>query len=264
MWAIGLIAFRLLTARPYWLAANHPNVDRDALLAELAGGARVSASQRARELRARSVPAGFDAWFARCLRPDPEQRFANAREAVDALRPALDAPGIPLAATAPMQATPRPEPVAPFAQPAPPKPAPRDSGLTTAVMALGAIFVAAIAVTGLWALNQDWSDESDLPPPPPAPLAQPAWPPPPIPAQAEVASPPARPDRGAAGRGRAGPDAERTPTGLASRVIEAGTGLVHLAPARACASTTPAGPPTERCSTPRTRATTTRRSGCTR
>jgi tRNA A-37 threonylcarbamoyl transferase component Bud32 len=81
VWALGLIAFFLLTGRSYWPAANAPVFNLHALVGEILGFALAPASDRARELGT-TVPYGFDAWFARCVVREPERRFTNAREAV--------------------------------------------------------------------------------------------------------------------------------------------------------------------------------------
>ena len=62
----------------------------------------VPASQRAAELGADGfLPAGFDAWFARCVVREPEQRWGDAGQAYAALAHVLASatgradPGIP-------------------------------------------------------------------------------------------------------------------------------------------------------------------------
>lgn len=83
VWSFGLIAFRLLTGRFYWINANVPDevFNVYALLGELAGDAPlVPPSERLRSLSDSSalVPSGFDAWFARCVNRDIGARFATA------------------------------------------------------------------------------------------------------------------------------------------------------------------------------------------
>jgi hypothetical protein len=52
----------------------------------------VPASRRAAELGCqRPLPAGFDAWFSRCVARDRDERFADAGQAWSALAPMLDA-----------------------------------------------------------------------------------------------------------------------------------------------------------------------------
>ncbi|MCC7536794.1 MAG: protein kinase [Deltaproteobacteria bacterium] len=88
VWALGLIAFYLLTGRFYWIAANQQDVGIQMLIAEMVVSPIVPASERAAALGVGGVlPAGFDAWFARAVARDPADRFAS----VDALMAALPA-----------------------------------------------------------------------------------------------------------------------------------------------------------------------------
>lgn len=90
LWALGLTAFFILTARNYWRAgaAEAPNIS--ALFAEILALPLDSPSQRVRELGGEpSWPAGFDLWFLRCLERDPSRRFSSARDAGLALKRAM-------------------------------------------------------------------------------------------------------------------------------------------------------------------------------
>ena len=85
VWALGLVAFRMLTGRIYWLSANHEEAGLSALLAEILAGPMAGASQRLQELGSPTqLPPGFDGWFARCLQRDMRQRFQTASEAWNA------------------------------------------------------------------------------------------------------------------------------------------------------------------------------------
>jgi serine/threonine-protein kinase len=93
IWALGLIAFFLLTGRSYWKAGT-ADAELYALLAEVMQSELDPASVRAPVVGASVLlPAAFDAWLARCLDRDPARRFARASEAVEALASALGAPG---------------------------------------------------------------------------------------------------------------------------------------------------------------------------
>ncbi len=82
VWALGLLAFRMLTGCVYWRAANDPTGQSAAtLFREILIDPLPSASERARALDGRPPPAGFDEWFARCVVREKERRFASAREA---------------------------------------------------------------------------------------------------------------------------------------------------------------------------------------
>jgi hypothetical protein len=91
VWALGLMAFHLLTGRHYWYAFNH-----DAQPTPMEVGVEVltapleSASARAVSLGVGGLlPPGFDAWFARCVARDRGARFRDATECITALREAL-------------------------------------------------------------------------------------------------------------------------------------------------------------------------------
>ncbi len=134
VWALGLIAFRLLTGRFYWQGANIPGTSAVALMREIVFEPLVPASHRARELAAAErLPAGFDAWFARCVDRDVRARHPDAAVAWRELSPLLgaDLSGVPTNAVvsaipepknpyaaAPMAAT-MPAPNAPYTPYAP-------------------------------------------------------------------------------------------------------------------------------------------------
>lgn len=83
VWALGLLAFRLLTGRYFWLEADGgslPGLMREMCVTEIP-----PATARARELGvAKYLPPGFDAWFAQCVNRGMEGRFQEAGAAVRA------------------------------------------------------------------------------------------------------------------------------------------------------------------------------------
>ena len=82
VWALGLIAFRLLTGRDFWRSGNVESSTPLMVLQEIALESIPPASARAAELGVASLlPAGFDGWFARTTVRDPAARFPQAREA---------------------------------------------------------------------------------------------------------------------------------------------------------------------------------------
>ncbi|MGZ3473301.1 MAG: protein kinase domain-containing protein [Polyangiales bacterium] len=86
VWALGLIAFRMLTSRYYWLEAYRNINNVGAILTEVLVKPLVPATQRAQELGcAHLIPQGFDAWFARTVDRDPNRRFPEAGQAFGAL-----------------------------------------------------------------------------------------------------------------------------------------------------------------------------------
>ncbi|MDB4929111.1 MAG: putative serine/threonine-protein kinase pknH, partial [Myxococcaceae bacterium] len=106
VWAIGLVAFYLLTGRSFWNSATGANTNVPAMMREMLFGAMPAASMRAAELGVGSlVPAGFDAWFARAVARDAAQRFPDAAAAAVTLEAALkgSAPArtVPLAVVTP-------------------------------------------------------------------------------------------------------------------------------------------------------------------
>ncbi|MBK7581640.1 MAG: thioredoxin domain-containing protein [Myxococcales bacterium] len=97
VWALGLLAFRLLTGHSYW---NAP--DGGAVVNEITAEPLPSATKRVRDLNlTATLPEGFDEWFAGAVTRDLGRRFANAGDAARALRGltnSSDAPGRPVGA----------------------------------------------------------------------------------------------------------------------------------------------------------------------
>ena len=90
LWALGLIAFYLLTGKSYWLAAGTEGSTITALLVEIMVEPLVPASERARVLAPEiTLPRGFDVWLSRLLVRDPKGRFASAEETFTALHAVL-------------------------------------------------------------------------------------------------------------------------------------------------------------------------------
>ncbi len=90
VWALGLVAFYLLTGESYWRTAR----DEDGALMQLFGEVMQlpldTPTQRLSELeRLPPWTPDFDVWFSRCVNRDRSQRFASAGAAVSALSDAL-------------------------------------------------------------------------------------------------------------------------------------------------------------------------------
>ena len=81
VWALGLLAFRLLAGRSYWRSVNDPKASAFDVAMELRRAPLDPPSVRVPQVGGRALPAGFDAWFARCVVRSPEARFADAAEA---------------------------------------------------------------------------------------------------------------------------------------------------------------------------------------
>lgn len=90
IWALGLIAFFLLTGKRYWLSGNRANCSMPVLLREICAGATEPPSRRALRFGCSfRLPREFDEWFVRCVHRAPERRFCTAGEAVKALERAM-------------------------------------------------------------------------------------------------------------------------------------------------------------------------------
>ncbi len=90
VWALGLLAYEMLTGRHFWRSANDGTATTAQLLREVVLDPIPTASARAAEQGALPrVPPGFDAWLARCLAREPASRFRDASVAWDALSTVL-------------------------------------------------------------------------------------------------------------------------------------------------------------------------------
>jgi formylglycine-generating enzyme required for sulfatase activity/serine/threonine protein kinase len=95
VWALGLIAFYVLTGSWYWRTAHLESPSITEFLQELALGSLDPASVRAADLGLGSLPDGFDEWFAKCVAREASSRFEGARPAFAALEPILAAAAMP-------------------------------------------------------------------------------------------------------------------------------------------------------------------------
>ncbi|MFO0615901.1 MAG: protein kinase [Polyangiaceae bacterium] len=99
VWALGLIAFRLLAGKIFWRSAQFDDASPMMILREVVMDPIPSASARAAELGGAALPVGFDDWFARCTDRDPTKRFTNARELYEAMPAAMRASSLEHAPT---------------------------------------------------------------------------------------------------------------------------------------------------------------------
>lgn len=90
IWALGLIAYHLLTGERYWRSARAEGASVQSLFAEIITLPMEPPSVRSRQ-QGLSIDLGpaFDAWLLRCLERDPQRRFPRAGEAIAALDRAL-------------------------------------------------------------------------------------------------------------------------------------------------------------------------------
>ncbi len=80
VWALGLIAYYMLTGKLFWRVAQLPEPGMQQLLREICLDPIPPASVRAAEVGvAERLPPDFDAWFAKCVERDPTKRFQDAR-----------------------------------------------------------------------------------------------------------------------------------------------------------------------------------------
>jgi serine/threonine protein kinase len=78
VWPLGLLAFFMLTGREFWRSANLETPSPVTVLTEMKIDPIPPASKRAAEYGVdRLLPAGFDAWFERCVNRDLDARFAD-------------------------------------------------------------------------------------------------------------------------------------------------------------------------------------------
>jgi serine/threonine protein kinase len=163
VWALGLIAFELLTGTPWWESAYTGNAQGalyEILVSELEP-ASVRASRRGLQT---TLPPGFDAWFARCVARDPAQRFRDAHEALVALTAVLSGAGVGLALdptlprvqsvlhpSSPLAVAPPPPPqLVPPPVPSPPWPLKR----VVALIAGALVALVGVLVVGLWIYSE--------------------------------------------------------------------------------------------------------------
>jgi serine/threonine protein kinase len=100
VWAMGLVAYELLTGLPkgqYWATLE----SLDDILIKVAMEENESATDRAAE-RAYLLPPGFDDWFAKCLKKNAAERWQTPGEASGALRRLLAPTDIEVESTQPL------------------------------------------------------------------------------------------------------------------------------------------------------------------
>jgi eukaryotic-like serine/threonine-protein kinase len=91
VYALGHVAYALLTGQAYWETERRALPNMIALHLKVAAGAKESAIARA----ARSgvdLPPAFDAWFAKATAPAPRERFPSASKLVEELARSLGVP----------------------------------------------------------------------------------------------------------------------------------------------------------------------------
>jgi serine/threonine-protein kinase len=139
VWAVGLVAFRLLTGRYYWTFTSLQD-----LLALVTAGPMPPPSA----VGATLGPA-FDAWFMRCCARPIDQRFASVGEAVASLAQALgvrtEASLVDAYAVTGLAQAPMPLPISAVPGPVPTPPAARTDATRNAVLVVAAVLLAGFA-----------------------------------------------------------------------------------------------------------------------
>ena len=94
VWPIGLLAFRMLTGYLFWKAPYDPGASVMMLMAEAFMHPLPTATGRAVDYKCEDrIPPGFDAWMAKCVARNMDERWADAAAAFEALEPILAAVG---------------------------------------------------------------------------------------------------------------------------------------------------------------------------
>jgi tRNA A-37 threonylcarbamoyl transferase component Bud32 len=105
VWALGLIAFQLLTGIHFWRCTDEPEPAITTLLQNVLVEPIPSATARAASRGIATIPAGFDEVFAGCVVRDPSVRFQDATAFWIALEPVLQE--IRVATAIPVRVAPR-------------------------------------------------------------------------------------------------------------------------------------------------------------
>lgn len=85
LYALGHLAFTMLTGQPYYQRVLDEGANTYALLLRIKDGDPVPASERAREVGV-ALPSAFDVWFARATARDRRDRFDTASDQIAALK----------------------------------------------------------------------------------------------------------------------------------------------------------------------------------
>ncbi len=79
VWAIGLVAYRMLVGTSYWTGDSLQQLYRQILMDPI-----TSPAERARSMGV-MLPPAFDTWFSRCVARNPHERYPSAGQAVQDL-----------------------------------------------------------------------------------------------------------------------------------------------------------------------------------
>ena len=98
-YALGMMAYTFLAGEPYWSPELRQDSNMFAFVNIAVMGPKEPASVRAQRLGV-SLPAGFDAWFAKTCSPNPADRFPAATAATIALAHVCGVPALGAGAVA--------------------------------------------------------------------------------------------------------------------------------------------------------------------
>ncbi len=79
IWAVGLVAYRMLVGESYWSGDSLQQLYRQILMDPI-----TSAVERAAH-HGVQLPPGFDHWFSRCVARNPQERYQSAGQAMQEL-----------------------------------------------------------------------------------------------------------------------------------------------------------------------------------
>jgi serine/threonine protein kinase len=95
VWALGLVAYRMLTGRHFWRSATGTQSITSILREVLFDPIPLPSMRASADELGHALPPGFDAWFSRCVARDAGARFAEAGEACAALTTMLGGAATP-------------------------------------------------------------------------------------------------------------------------------------------------------------------------
>ncbi len=214
VWALGLVAYYVLTGTHYWRAANTPDAPLTALLVEISADPIEAPSTRAAS-QGRRLPEGFDEWFLRCVDRDLDRRYPDAdaawralagRLSGDAFAATLSSDALASASASTAPATPTPAPVATPAPSAPPAVAAQPPNLGVIALGAGALMLVIGGAAVGWSMQR-----GDPAPPPPTARVEASAPPDAGAAMAAMRPPsgaPSPPDAGPPDAGAREPEPE--------------------------------------------------------
>jgi serine/threonine-protein kinase len=100
LYALGHIAFTMLTGEPYWKPEQEAAKTPYQLLVKVVKGARESARERAFRRAGLHLPPAFDDWFAKATASSPADRFTSAFDMIEDLKEVFEGAAVPVSVPA--------------------------------------------------------------------------------------------------------------------------------------------------------------------